>query len=103
EVVTDEYPDQEHHGEGRENSPALARIADHLSEGVGQSARDQKDQEHRQQVAERGRILKRMRRVGIEEASPVGAELFDGFLRSYRSLSDDLLRAFYGSDFCVGL
>jgi len=94
DVVADEDADQEHDREGREYSPALARISDHFPEGVGQRSWDHKDQEHRQQVAEWGRILKRMRRVGIEEASPVSAQLFDGFLRSYRSLRDDLLRAF---------
>ena len=65
------------------------------------AARNYEDQEHRQQVAERSRVLERMRGVGVEEASPIGAQLLDGFLRSYRSLRDDLLGAFNRGHFGV--
>ncbi len=41
--------------------------------------------------------------VGVEEASAVGAQFLDGFLRGHRSLRDDLLGAFHGGDGGVGL
>ena len=93
EVVADEHADQEHDGERRKNRPALPRVSDHLSEGVGQARRDHEDQEHRQQVAQRSRILKRMRGVRVEEAAAVGAQLLDGFLRRHRPLRDGLCLA----------
>jgi hypothetical protein len=40
---------------------------------VGQRGADQEDQQHLDQPGERGRILERMRRVGVEEAAAVGA------------------------------
>ena len=43
-----------------------------------------------------------MRRVGIEEAAAIGAQLLDDLLRGDRSLRDDLLGAFQRLDVSVG-
>ena len=74
EAVTDEHARQEHDAEGGEDGPALARVAHHFSEGVGQRRRNHQHQPHLEQVGERRGILERMRGVGVEESAAVGAQ-----------------------------
>ena len=66
-----------HRGEDR---PALALVAGVLAERVGQRERRQQDREHLEPVGQRGRVLERMGRVGVEEAAAVVAQLLDPFL-----------------------
>ena len=58
--------------------------------------------EHLEQIRKRRRILVGMGRVGVEESSAVGAELFDNLLRGDRSLRDHLIRALEGLGLRVG-
>ena len=76
---------QEH---DRQQRPTLAGIADHAAEGGGETGRDQQNEQDLQQMGERGRILKGMGRVGIEEAAAVGAQFLDRLLGSDRSHGD---------------
>ena len=69
----------------REDRPALAAVADHAPEGGGERGRDQQDQQQLEEVRERRRVLERHRRVDVEEAAAVGAELLDGLLRGDRA------------------
>ena len=89
-----------HDGEDR---PALALAADHAAEHVGECRADREDRPHLEQVGQRARVLERMRRVGVEEAAAVGAELLDGVLRGDRPLRDDLLGAFQRRRLGVGV
>jgi hypothetical protein len=59
-----------------------------------QRCRNQKDEKHLNEVADRGRILERHRRVRIPEAAAVGAELLDRDLRRRRAQAQHLLAAF---------
>ena len=47
-----------------------------------------------QEVRQRGRVLERMRGIGVEEAAAIGAEHLDRDLRSDRADGDGLLGAF---------
>ena len=76
----------------REHRPALAGVADHLAEGVAERRRDHEDRQHLEEVRERRRVLERVRRVDVEEAAAVRAELLDGDLRRRRTHRDELLR-----------
>src|SRR5262245_39930885 len=97
EVVADKHPDQKHDGECGEYRPALAGVAHHPAERIGQSRRNQKDQEHRQQVTQWSGVFVRMSGIGIEETAAVCAELLNRLLRGHRSLCDGLLCALNGS------
>ena len=77
-----------------EERPALPRVLDHVAERVGEAGAEHEDQQHLHEVRERRRALERVRRVGVEEAAAVGAELLDGFLRRDGPLRDGLRRAF---------
>ena len=46
--------DDRHH---RIERPALARVLDHAAEGVGERGRDQQDEQHLDEIAERRRVL----------------------------------------------
>ena len=48
-------------------------------------------QEDLNPVGPRGRVLERMRRVRVEEAAAVGAQVLDGFLAGHRAAVDGLL------------
>ena len=89
----DSHRDQhdEDDGHGRQERPALARVAHHLAEGVAQRSRDQQDRQQLQEVGQRRGILERMRRVDVEEAAAVGAQLLDGDLRGRRADGQHLL------------
>ena len=80
-----------HHGQDR---PALTLVADHAAEHVGQRGAEREYRNHLDEVRQRGRVLERMRGVGIEEAAAIGAEHFDGDLGGDRTDRDGLLGAF---------
>ena len=92
--VTRGHATDEEHAHDREYGPALALIADHAAEHVGQRRPDGEDRDHLHEVRQRGRILERVRRVGVEKAAAVGAEHLDGDLRGHRADRDRLLGAF---------
>ena len=69
-----------------EERPALAPVADHLAERRGRARTGStQDQEHLEQVGERRRVLERVRRVGVDEAAAVGAQLLDHLLGGDRA------------------
>ena len=92
-VADDDAGDEQdaHHGEDR---PALALIADHAAEDVGQRRPDREDRDHLDEVRQRGRVLEGVRGIGVEEAAAIGAEHLDGDLRGDRPDRDRLLGAF---------
>ena len=92
-VHRDEAPDEEDGRHGGEDRPALALIAGHPAEGVGQRERDREHRQHLDQVGERGRVLEGVGRVGVEEAAAVVAQLLDDLLRGDRTDRDRLLAA----------
>ena len=88
-----------HHGEDR---PALALVADHAAEHVGQRRADREDRQHLDEVRQRRRVLERMRGVGVEEAAAIGAEHLDRDLRGDRADRDGLLGAFQRRGIDIG-
>jgi len=83
-----EADEQQRHG--NKDRPALTGIAHHAAEGVAESGWNQEDRQHGQEIGEGRGILERVRRVGIEEAAAIGAELLDRFLRGDRPHGEDL-------------
>jgi len=79
----------------------MALVPGHPAEGVGESCGDQEDQEHRQEVRDRRRVLEGVRRVRIEEPATVGAELLDRLLGGHRPERDHLLLALEGRHLLV--
>ena len=61
------------------------------------------DYKHLDQIGERIGILKGMRRVGVEEATTVGAHFFDDLLGGDRPLGNCLGRAIQGVHDRVGV
>ena len=57
------------------DGPAMRGGARHAAEGDREGRRDEKDGEHLQEVREGRGVLKRMRAVGVEEATAVGASI----------------------------
>ena len=74
-------PDRRHHAEQRE---ALTSIAHQRAVGACQADRNDQDRKDFHDVAERRRILERMRRVRRQRAAAVGSEFLDRLLRSER-------------------
>ena len=83
--VDDADADDEHHHHRRVERPALAPVADHAAEGVGEGGRDDQDQQQLDEVGEAARVLERDGAVDVEEAAAVGAELLDRLLRGDRA------------------
>ena len=83
------HEDHEHRDEDR---PPLARVVDHSTERVAERRRNQQDGQHLEEVGQRRRIFERMRRVHIEEAAAVRAELLDRDLARGGSEWNRLLR-----------
>ena len=81
----------EHDRHRRQQRPALPGVADHLPERVAKRRGNEQDREQFQEIRQRIRILERMRRVDVEEAAAVGAELLDGDLRRRGPERDRLL------------
>ncbi len=52
----------------------LAAIARHFTKGKAQRRWDQEDRQHLHEVGQCGWVFKRMRRVGIKEATAVSTE-----------------------------
>src|SRR5260370_26369980 len=66
--------------------------AGHAPQRVGETCRYYKDRKHLQKIGEWSWVLKGMGAIGIEEASAVGAQHFNGFLGGNRSLRYGLVR-----------
>ncbi|CCK17798.1 Trichohyalin [Cronobacter universalis NCTC 9529] len=96
------HADHENHRHGPENGAALARVAHRIAKGEAERRRDQKDSQHLYEIGQRGRVLKRMRGVGVKEAAAVGAEHFDRLLRRHRPHRQHLPRAFQRGERLVG-
>ena len=92
-VADDDAGDEQHAHDG-EDRPALALVADHAAEHVGERGADREDRDHLHEVRQRGRVLERMRGIGVEEAAAIGAEHLDRDLRGDRADRDGLLGAF---------
>ena len=91
---THDKPDDRHDGENRTPLPAVLH---HVPVGEGQSERDDDDGVRLEEVVERGAVLERVRRVGVEEATAVGAELLDR-LAGNGATGDHLRAALDGGD-----
>jgi hypothetical protein len=70
---------------GREDGPALARIAHEPAEGIRQRRRNEENGEHLQKIRQRRGILKGMCGVCVDETATVGAEFLDALLRCDRA------------------
>ena len=86
----------EHRGHRRVERPALAAVAHHAPERRGQRGGDEQDEQHLDEVRERGRVLERHRAVHVEEAAAVGAQLLDRDLRGGRAEREGLVGALEG-------
>ena len=100
--VADDHAGDEQHAHHGEDGPALALVADHAAEHVGERGAECEDQDDLQEVRKRGRVFKRMRSVGVEETAAIGAEHLDGDLRSDRTDRDGLLGAFQRGGVDIG-
>ena len=87
------YTDEKQDAHGGKDGPTLALVLHHAAEHVGQGGGDPDQQQHLNEVGERGRIFVGMGRVCIEEPAAVGAEDLDHLLRGDRSLGYRLLGA----------
>ena len=92
--VGDANAGEEQHAHRGEHGPALALIADHAAEHVGERGAEREDRDHLNEVRQRGRVLERVRGIGIEEPAAIGAEHLDRDLRGNRPDRDGLLGAF---------
>ena len=75
-IAGDHATDEEHAHDGQ-NRPALTLVANHAAEYVGQRRAEREDRDHLDEIRQRGRVLKWMRGIGVEEAAAIGAEHFD--------------------------
>ena len=71
----------------------MSHVFHHAAVCVHESAGDDEDREDLEEIRERRGVLERMRRVGIEEAAPIRAELLDRFLAGDGSHREHLLRS----------
>ena len=94
---------QEQHTHGGQDRPALALVAGHAAEDIGEAGADHEDRDDLHEVAERGRVLVGVRGIGVEEAAAVGAQHLDRELRGDWSLRDRLLTALDGRGSDVGV
>ena len=93
-AVTDDGSGEEQHAHHGEDGPALPLVADHAAEHVGQRGAEREDRDDLHVIRQRGRILERMRGIGVEEAAAIGAQHLDRDLRRDRADRDGLLGAF---------
>ena len=82
----------------RDDRVALLLAADHPAERARQREADDQQQEDLEPVRPRGRVLERVRGVGVVEATAVGAEFLDGLLAGHGAAGDGLLAAGEGVD-----
>ena len=59
--VADDDAGDEQHAHGGEDRPALALVADHAAEDIGQRGAEREDRDHLDEVRERRRVLEGMR------------------------------------------
>src|SRR5580693_854891 len=100
--VANDRAGEEQHTHDRKHGPALPRVTDHAAEHIGQRRAEREDRDDLHIVRQRGRVFKRMRRIGVEEAAAIGAEHFDGNLRGDRAERDGLLGAFQSRGVDIG-
>ena len=86
ERVDRRHADREQDRHRGQEHPPLPGVARELPDHVRKARGNQQDREDLQQVGERRGVLERMRRVGVEEAAAVGAELLDRLLGRDRAL-----------------
>ncbi len=89
----EQHQRHEDHGHGREDRPALTFVADHDAEGVARGRRNDHQGQDLQHIGQRRRVFERVRRIGVEEAAPIGAEHLDRFLRRDGADGDRLVQA----------
>ncbi len=94
-----DYEENRHRGQHR---PTLAGVTDQAAEGMAQRARNEKNRQHLQKIGQRCRILKGMRRVGVEETAAVGADHLDRFLGGDRSHGQGLCGVFQRGHVLIG-
>ena len=92
--VADDHAGDEENAHHRQNGPSLALIADHPAEHVGERGAEREDRDHLDEIRQRGRVLERMRSIGVEEAAAIGAEHLDRDLGGNRAHGNGLLGAF---------
>ena len=90
ERVDRRHPDREQDRHRGQQHPSLPSVSGELPDHVREAGGNQQDREDLQEARERRRVLERVRRVGVEEAAAVGAELLDRLLGGNRALSDRL-------------
>ncbi|MNN56203.1 hypothetical protein D3C81_1711200 [compost metagenome] len=86
-----DHKDNRHRPQQR---PALTAVIYHVTKGETERGGDQEDRQHLYDVGQRGRVLERMRGVGVKETPAVGAQHFDRFLRCHRPHRQHLFHAF---------
>ena len=94
-----DHEDQRH---GPQKGASLTAVVDHIAKGKTERGGDQEDRQHFDKVGQRGWVFKRMRRVGVEEATAVSAEHLNGFLRRHRPHRQKLFCPFQRSIRRVG-
>ncbi len=91
--VGDRRGAEEHHHHHAVDRVALTAVAGHPPVHEHERRRDDQHEQHLEEVGERRRVLERVRRVDVEEAAAVGAELLDHLLRGHRAHRDRLRQA----------
>ncbi len=86
-------PGEEEDAHRGEDRPALALVADHAAEHVGERRAEREDQHELDEIGQRRRVLIGVRRIGVEEAAAIGAHHLDHLLRGDRALRNRLLGA----------
>ena len=101
----DGHPQSDDEQDGRDNPqrPALLCVAHPLAEHVEQTRSDRDLAEDDQDGGERVGVLEGVRRVDVEEAAAVGAQVFDDLHRGHRSLGDGLRLPVQGMHDRVGV
>jgi hypothetical protein len=84
-----------HHGRDRRALPA---VLDHQPVAVRQRRRDGQQQHDLDQVGHPVGVLERVRRVGVEEPTAIGAEFLDGLLGRHQPALQHLAAAVDGGD-----
>ena len=90
--VGDAHRAEEHDHHRRVDRVALAAVAGHPPVHEYERRGDDQHGQHLDEVREPGRVLERVRRVGVEEAAAVGAQLLDRLLGGDRPDRDRLMQ-----------
>ena len=86
---------------GPQQRMALTVITHHAAKGEAQRAGDQEYSQHLHHIGHRRRVFERMRRVGTKEATAVGPQHFNRFLRSNWPHRQGLLHPFERGDVLI--